>query len=276
MRPAAKKVLVAILRRTGGLATSFRIYEFLKGLHPCTAYRNIRYRKKIDSTGIPVPPARHIVSVIGHPNIQIFVESGRGAVATILAALARNGIDVRDFGNMLEFGCGCGRVIRHWPSLCNSPVFGTDYNQELIEWCRSHLTGAHFETNRLCPPLHFGAASFDFVYALSVFTHLSEPLQHQWMAELSRVLKPGGYLLITTYGMSHLNELTQGQKIRFQAGHMVVQCQEMAGTNMCRAFHPEEFVMQTLAGSLEVIDSVPDGHHNQDMYLLKKPVSRES
>jgi ubiquinone/menaquinone biosynthesis C-methylase UbiE len=63
---------------------------------------------------------------------------------------------------------------------------------------------AQFEVNGLAPPLAYEANHFDFIYALSVFTHLPESLQTAWMSELARVLKPGGYLLMTTHRECYL------------------------------------------------------------------------
>ena len=42
--------------------------------------------------------------------------------------------------------------------------------------------------------------TFDLVVALSVFTHMTEPLQVCWMRELRRVLQPRGLLLLTVLG----------------------------------------------------------------------------
>src|SRR5205823_3371088 len=60
----------------------------------------------------------------------------------------------------------------------------------------------------LCPPLHavrcgpepptaFEAESFDLIWAVSVFTHLTDS-SAPWLLELHRLLKPGG-LLVATY-----------------------------------------------------------------------------
>ena len=101
---------------------------------------------------------------------------------------------------MLDFGCGCGRVTRNWAGLSGVQVAGTDLSRPAVDWCRRHLPFARFEENGLEPPLVFDDESFDLVYALSVFTHLTADLQLAWRDELRRVLRPGGFLLVTTHG----------------------------------------------------------------------------
>ena len=44
--------------------------------------------------------------------------------------------------------------------------------------------------------------SFDVVYACSVFSHLPETLHLLWLAEIRRVLRPGGVLVATTLSES--------------------------------------------------------------------------
>jgi ubiquinone/menaquinone biosynthesis C-methylase UbiE len=109
--------------------------------------------------------------------------------------LQRNNLPIENFQTMLDFGCGCGRVIRNWRSLQGVNIYGSDYNHELIAWCDENLSFAHFDSNDLAPPLSYESNKFDLIYALSVFTHLPEELQLTWLQELTRVLQPGGYLL---------------------------------------------------------------------------------
>ncbi len=42
-------------------------------------------------------------------------------------------------------------------------------------WCKSNLRFAEFRVNTLAGELPYKAETFDFIYAFSVFTHLSEP-----------------------------------------------------------------------------------------------------
>src|SRR5947208_884804 len=81
---------------------------------------------------------------------------------------------------------------------------------------------ARSEVNGLAPPLAFDDASFDLVYALSVFTHLTGDLQVAWRDELRRVLRPGGRLLITTHGRSYVPRLDVEERERFESGELVV------------------------------------------------------
>ena len=83
---------------------------------------------------------------------------------------------------MLDFGCGCGRVTRWWRDF-NGTVAGSDVSRPAIEWCRANLPFARFELNALAPPLVFEDETFDLVYALSVFTHLTAELQLAWRDE---------------------------------------------------------------------------------------------
>src|SRR5207249_11472819 len=97
-------------------------------------------------------------------------------------------------------------------------LYGSDYNPDLISWCQGHLTFAQFQVNAIDRPLAYAPASFDLVYALSVFTHLSEPLQRFWIDEMARVIKPGGHLFLTVHGASYLPQLSPDEQSQFQFG----------------------------------------------------------
>jgi tRNA G46 methylase TrmB len=103
-----------------------------------------------------------------------------------------------------------------------------------------------------------------------------EALQLSWIGELTRVLKPGGLLLIATHGKYYLQYLTSNEKDRFRSGQLVVHSEEAAGSNACVAFHPIEYVRRKPASGLAVIDFVPEGalgNPRQDVSLLRKPAN---
>jgi len=182
------------------------------------------------------------------------------------------GLTMDELGSILDLGCGCGRVIRHWPDLPGE-VHGTDANEALVGWCRENLSFARFGTNGVGPPLDYGDEYFDLVYTLSVLTHLPAELQLPWMRELSRVLRPGGRLLLTTHGRAYAGRLTPFELRAFEAGELVVRWPQAAGTNLCTVFHPESYVRETLADGFTLEAFQPQGakgNPHQDLILLRK------
>ena len=80
-----------------------------------------------------------------------------------------------------------------------------------------------------------------------------------WMRELERVLRPGALLVLSTHGEHYLSRLTPEEREQFAAGEVVVRWEEVAGTNLCTAFHPPSYVRERLAGGFEPLDFVPQG-----------------
>jgi len=226
--------------------------------------------------GLPLPPPDLIHAVAGTADPSWFLESGALAAQAIRAVLGKHAATIDDLGAVLDFGCGSGRVLRHWADVEGPAFHGSDYNVSLIEWCERNLPFARYQVNTLAPLLGYDDETFDLVYALSVFTHLPEVDQLAWMDELARVLRPGGFLLLTTHGWFYRTSLLPGDEERFAAGQMIVYGDTAAGTNTCATFHPESWVRRVLARGFDVLDFVPEGalgNPRQDLYLLRKPLA---
>jgi SAM-dependent methyltransferase len=224
--------------------------------------------------GLPLPPDRLMRLVAASDDVAWFLEGGHKAASSMRAILARNGVPLERLGAILDFGCGSGRVLRQWKSLVGPALYGTDYNPELVAWCAATLPFATYRVNRLDGGVDFPDASFDLVYAFSVFTHLAPEGQSFWIGELSRVLRPGGWLFLTTHGEHYLPQLSPRDQAQFRSGRLVVLGSKRAGSNDCAAFHPESYVRKSLARRLEVVDFVPEGALGnpwQDAYLMRKP-----
>jgi SAM-dependent methyltransferase len=197
------------------------------------------------------------------------------AFESIKSALQRNGVAIGDLDAVLDFGCGCGRVLRCWNSVQGPRPNGCDYNPRLVDWCRSNLPFADARVNQLAPPLAYRDGEFDLVYAFSVFTHLTEDLQLAWMSELARITKPGGFVLFSTHGGSYSERLDTSELRRFEGGELIVKNNMKApGSNTCSAYHPPIYVNNQLAKGLDPVDHVPQGargNPHQDLYLFRKP-----
>lgn len=243
---------------------------------------SLRFRERLAGVpirwahrGLPLPPSRLIYLVGGSNDLDWFLGAGAGAASSIRDALARNGIAIERLGAILDFGCGAGRVLRHWGDLPSTRVCGTDYNPRLVRWCRSNLPFADVRRNGLSGRVDWPDATFDLIYALSVFTHLTEAVALDWVDELSRALKPGGHLLLTTHGDHYRDGLGPDDRARYDRGEVVVRLPGREGTNDCATFHPPAYVRSRLARALTVVDHAPEaalGNPRQDIWLLRKPV----
>jgi SAM-dependent methyltransferase len=237
--------------------------------------RNAPYWRRVGPDNLPIPPDRLMYLVAGTPDIAWFLRSGAMGAQSLREILQQNAIALEKAEAILDFGCGCGRVIRYWKDLKNTRVHGTDYNPLLVEWCSKNLPFAQFDQNELAPPLKYADDSFDLIYALSVFTHLSEDLHGQWVNELYRVLKPGGTLFLSIRTFIDTDNWPDQEKAAFDAGKLVVRSEDLAGSNICNTFHPESYVHQVFSQMFDVVALVPHGARGntpQDALLLRKPV----
>ena len=128
----------------------------------------------------PLPPAELITTeaLMQKDDLKLratpehYFSSGLHDARTVLTMLETWGFDLRSMQSVLEFGCGTARVLRHFRNIAGLRLAGTDANPKSIAWDCLNLPGIDFSENALTPPLKYDDASFDLVYALSVFTHI--------------------------------------------------------------------------------------------------------
>jgi len=269
-----RRQIASFLRGSGLMPLVFRTRMVLAPVMPGTLANNLRYWLGPARETLPLPSNRARFLVAGSADIQGFLELGRRAADAIEAAVAKAGRPIGSMRAILDFGCGSGRVLRHWRKIADRvDVRGTEMNERLVQECRRCVPFAKIGQNRPAPPLDYDDGTFDLVYALSVFTHLHEDLQRGWRDELRRVLAPGGLLLVTTHGRFYAPRLSEAERARFDAGACVVQGAEFLGENLCIAYHPEASVRALFADGFEVVDFVPEGalgNPSQDLWLLRR------
>jgi SAM-dependent methyltransferase len=222
--------------------------------------------------GLPVPPPVLRFLVAQTDDLEWFLSSGRLGAQTVTDCLARNGLALERCRRVLDWGCGCGRVLPPLGGVPRPEFHGADRNAKAVAWCRQNLGFARFAANALRPPLPYPDRHFDLVYVFSVFTHLTEPEQGRWMDEMRRVLVPGGHLLFSTHGDKAAEGLAPAERAEYQKGNGLVLGGHVLGTNFCAAYHPEGYVRRVLARGFEVVDFTPEGAKGnppQDLYLVR-------
>jgi SAM-dependent methyltransferase len=232
-------------------------------------------RRVASAAGPPLPPARLRAQVgPAHADAEFFLSTGREQAELIRELVRDSGSSVEELDALLDFGCGCGRILRHWAGVRLTRVVGCDIDPRMVRWCGENLSFAEVDVNDLEPPLRYADSSFDLAYAFSVFTHLDVELQQAWMQELFRVLRPNGLLLVSTLGEHYLSlkRLTESEEEAFRRGEVVVLYQQSAGSSLCSAYHPPEYVRESLGADFELVDFRPaadEGKH--DLHLFRKP-----
>jgi len=257
--------------------------QLVNSLHHYLTLERVTDKTDLDDAraadGLPVPAPFLRSLVAGQDDLECFFLSGRCCSWSLHEILARQGMTLNQFARVLDFGCGCGRVLRQLKDFTGVEFHGADVNRLAVAWCNNHLPFVRAKVNALEPPLGYPDGSFNLIFAFSVFTHLSEPLQASWMKELHRVLVPGGHLVVTVHGERRVDSLTVAERADFEMGRLVVREAHVAGTNYCAVFHPDAYVRTVLARGFEVVDflpEAPDSYPPQDVYLMRSLPDQES
>ena len=145
---------------------------------------------------LPVPP-KELWEGYGDTEEE-YLNGGRRHVSEMLGILRNVGASPEAFTKVLDLGCAGGRMLRFYPNQSeSSELWGVDVNAKSITWCQQHLGQPfRFATTTTFPHLPFEDNYFDFLYAGSVFTHISN-LGDAWLLECRRVIRKGGYAYIT-------------------------------------------------------------------------------
>lgn len=229
--------------------------------------------------GVPLPPARLRFRVHGSLDRAAFVATGRTLAADVTRLLAVAGVRPSESDAILDFGCGCGRVLPHLVhEHPGTRFFGTDIDGQAIAWCKARMPGAQWATNGFWPPLAYADGTFASLYSISVFTHLDEPMQNAWLAELHRVLRPGGVALLTVHGSNDHDTLPPKSRAALaERGFLYTS----GGTGRLKldglpdfyqtAFHTQEYIEREWSKLFRIVAYVPRSiNAHQDAVLLRK------
>lgn len=166
----------------------------------------------VDALHFPWPPP-HLIERVGGVTTgpTVFREGGIVDWRRIVTVLRQSGFRFEG-ASVLDFGCGCGRILRHFAGYAPECRFvGVDVDPSPIEWCRSNLQFAEFEPIPLLSPTTLPRGGFDALYSFSVFSHIPLESQRAWLAEFARLLRPGGLAVLTYHGDRAVERWLRGE-----------------------------------------------------------------
>jgi SAM-dependent methyltransferase len=112
----------------------------------------------------------------------------------VTAALHHVEAEVPRGARLLDYGCGPGRWVRFFRSR-DYQYSGVDLVEPMVELAQARFPGADIRQLDRDRIPHADSA-FDLVVSIAVLHHNSYPEQQRILAELGRVLGPGGWLLL--------------------------------------------------------------------------------
>jgi SAM-dependent methyltransferase len=105
-----------------------------------------------------------------------------------------------NMSSILEMGCATGRVLRHFCAQGDyDQIWGSDINYRHVRWVSQNLgPKVRMLHSHTLPYFPIADNSLDLVCAFSVFSHI-DVFETSWIAEIARILKPGGIAYLTTH-----------------------------------------------------------------------------
>jgi SAM-dependent methyltransferase len=174
-----------------------------------------------DVLSTPIPPDELLYLVSGHTDREAWAASRARAVDLILAELDKVHFPITAASRVLDFGCGCGRILAGWEDRVPL-LYGVDINPQLVAFCREHISFGEIWQCAYAPPLSLKDQSLDLVYSASVFTHMGLVGCLEWAAELARIIRPGGMLMMSYHGDYYARALPAEDYKRLLAGNAMV------------------------------------------------------
>ena len=109
---------------------------------------------------------------------------------------------LEDGHRVLEAGCGYGRLSRTLLAHRRIRWTGVELSLAMARHCREHLPGHPPVIGADISDLPFASATFDRVLCSGVLMHLED--ENKALAELVRVTRPGGLLVVSGNNVFHL------------------------------------------------------------------------
>lgn len=249
------------------LARSLRLLPFVENLYAARQVEQAEAENSAWQEKYPekvFPPAELIRRTYGDATFRGFDRWGLANARDVTAIIERH--IKGEHLDVAEWGCGLGRIAVHLPERWD--YTGFDIDESSIDWCKKHLRGT-YKLNDPEPPLPADDQSFDVVFAVSIFTHLTREAHRVWPHEIARILRPGGIFVFTVHGDEQATKLRGLERRSFDDGKLVVRGGVEEGSRTFLAYQPKRFVEEVLLEPFDKIEG-PFQSLGHTVYVARK------
>ncbi len=134
-----------IIRRVHLVSPAYRVATRLDSARNYADNR--RFRVQHPDFAVPPPSLTYLTTRSTSYENYFRTGAERARFLTELAGKA-NPPEVR---HILEWGCGTGKTVRHLAADPLFDVYGTDYDDRVIRWCRENIRKVTFAVNDVEP-----------------------------------------------------------------------------------------------------------------------------
>jgi len=186
-------------------------------------------------------------------------------------------------GDYLDFGCASGRIVRNMAAAFPGAAWhGCDPRRSAIEWAQANFPQIRFYANAQVPPLEYEGESMDGIFACSIWSHFSRRAGRAWLDEMERILKPGGWLLLTTSGEDLIDrDVPEEHRDRVKAelrqngfayyGKFDGKKFDLDTSDWGYAFITRDWMREELTSGWEELAYRKGCNNGQDVMLVRKP-----
>ncbi len=233
--------------------------------------KNLRYQQQHPKLVLPDDYALYETYQLDY---QKFIEDG--ALAARELVTWSNPYLNKQNPRLLDWGCGIGRMCRHFPSILPGAEWhGCDINSEYITWNRQVYRNVQFSVIDYYPPTHYMKDFFDGLFGMSILTHIEDIIQEEWLLELHRILQPEGILLLSTQGNYYTSQLLTWEKKALEINGIFTRQFGKQGHRMMSTYHSATNFRKSISPYFTVIEFWDGAIHpnkigGQDLWILKK------